>query len=495
MDDRKFDSLVARDLVELPPEKLPVERVNPWRRAMTFLLWGLALNSLDLNFINLQYSLPAVGSVLQVLGLRALRRENLWFRCAWAVSLLLLVRHFAILTLNATRWGELALGGAPGEFTVVLGVCLDMFRVFCLWRGLLAVQRKAGEEKPSAAPAGALVLWKLAMLGLALLQAGGWLVVLAMLGIFALILRSLWKLSHLLDETGYAIQAAPVRCSDALLGWGCLGALLGCVIIGMLCFARCPMDWTPAAADGQAGLEEVRENLLSLGFPEEVLNDLSAGDLARFEGAVRLLSDERAVVLTGGNGRRQSFPLAGDDSAAERGDWEQKLVDFAVEVSGEEGENPRFLIVHSFEWLQAPFYRGNEGIEIWPGWQCDGYGRPEQPVLSGRILFERDGETFTSGCADLGTAPHGSNSFLGDWNDGERLDILARYALPLRGDHIRGYLLYDVELTGDEAWICQSWANYTHQQRLIYPFRTPDTAAAHWNEDFSLVQTQLSFER
>ena len=44
---------------------------------------------------------------------------------------------------------------------------------------------------------------------------------------------------------------------------------------GYLFGNRYPMDWRPVEETAQAGLEDVRAKLLTLGFPEEVLNDLA----------------------------------------------------------------------------------------------------------------------------------------------------------------------------------------------------------------------------
>ena len=40
-----------------------------------------------------------------------------------------------------------------------------------------------------------------------------------------------------------------------------------------------PMDWHPVDETAQDGLEDVKAKLLMLGFPEEVLNDLTPEDL------------------------------------------------------------------------------------------------------------------------------------------------------------------------------------------------------------------------
>ena len=44
MEDKKLDELIDSALPETPPDNVARE-VTPWRRAMTQLLWGLALTT------------------------------------------------------------------------------------------------------------------------------------------------------------------------------------------------------------------------------------------------------------------------------------------------------------------------------------------------------------------------------------------------------------------------------------------------------------------
>ena len=72
--DDAFEALLAQSVDELPPEEI-VADVTPWRRAMERVLFGLALCMVTLNFWCLNYFLPAIGTVLLLLGFRALRRR------------------------------------------------------------------------------------------------------------------------------------------------------------------------------------------------------------------------------------------------------------------------------------------------------------------------------------------------------------------------------------------------------------------------------------
>ena len=175
MDDRKrdlersdsFDELLEESLPALPPEDVAAE-VTPWRRAMRRVLVGMALCTVTLNFLCLNYLLPAIGMALTLLGFRALRRENGWFMACFLTAALRAAQLFPQLALNTTilpglfpEWANAALSAA--------GFILLFLQYFCLWRGLRAVREKAGLA-PGAGAAGAPLLWYALVVALALLQ-------------------------------------------------------------------------------------------------------------------------------------------------------------------------------------------------------------------------------------------------------------------------------------------------------------------------------------
>ena len=297
MDDRKweelsegeFEAMLGAGLPDLPPEGI-VEEVTPWKRAWNRVLVGMALSTVTLNFWLLDTILPAVGVVLMLLGFRSLRRENRWFRSCFVLTLLRAVHFFLLLLLNTTIWvsaGVLSALLVPLKWASLL---LLLAVYVCLWQGLRAVREKAGLP-PRAGAAGGLVIWYLLMCVLGVVEYGGLILVAALLAVYFLILRSLFRCSRELDEAGYGIQSAPVRIPD---GWVVKGLVL-LVLIGGACgylFGnRYPMDWRPVEETAQAGLEDVRAKLLTLGFPEEVLNDLAPEDLEACRDGVEVVVD------------------------------------------------------------------------------------------------------------------------------------------------------------------------------------------------------------
>ena len=274
-DDLRFDALLTESADTLPP---PAD-VSPWRSAMSCVVWGIALKTLTLNFAYLDYILPTLGCILLVLGFRTLRQENRALRWAYGLSIAAAVMRSAAMVLAALPVEE-------GLTLAYADMALMQATLVALWRGMVGVSRAAGAEKPSAPAAGALAAFYAVLMVLAMIGLEGWLLVLPVLAVYLVILRNL--LSRSLEDTGYAVHAAPVRLSMAAVLWGYLGVTLAAVILAMLLGQRYPMDWQVRQDAPQD--ETIRAELLALGMPQNVLDDLTAGEVAGLTGASEVLT-------------------------------------------------------------------------------------------------------------------------------------------------------------------------------------------------------------
>ncbi len=295
----EFDKLLYQGAAQLPPEEatLSPEPPRPWKAPLDRVCLGLALITVTLDFLYLDVILPAIGTVLLWLGLRALRWENGAFRFAYGCATLYAVLRFAAIISLATpldhwlaeiidmEW-HTATGAVPFHSVVRVGVLQLTLTLAAagLWQGLKAVFRKAG-QRPRTGSAGAVTVMVFLLFPLACVGLTGWLLVGPLLLIWVLLLRSLFKLSRSLDEAGYALSPAPVKVSDGKAAALWLGTALAAVIVLPLCFTRLPVkSETPVCKEDDLN-SPLRAHLIDLGFPEDLLSELRDGDVARFQGA------------------------------------------------------------------------------------------------------------------------------------------------------------------------------------------------------------------
>lgn len=487
--DDAFEALLAQSVDELPPEEI-VADVTPWRRAMERVLFGLALCMVTLNFWCLNYILPAIGTVLLLLGFRALRRENPWLRGCFVCAVLRAACVFPSLILNTTILQSDACKSAAAMVSAALMLAL----LLCFWQGLRAVQRKAG--LPAKGGAGSLLAWYVLVCVLAAVHYTGWIVPVAMLVGYVCILRSLLRLSGALDEAGYAIAPQPVRVTDRCIALVLAAALgIGCTL-GYLFGGSYRMDWQPADTSAQTQTEAIRQQLLDLGFPEAVLNDLTPEDIAACGGALRVVvevedypvNDGRTVLWEAYNEKNERHYV--QDTVYDV--KELRLTGVAVQLPG---ERETWRVYHHFLWTTDPGFCGTEALQIRPAYRSIPEGWSAAGDVTGRVLYDRGGQTFAAPYAALGARTFTANTVL--WGEQTNTDLFAAFSLPRHAECARGYVAYTAAAVCD-GYILSSWINYTHQQtRPQYPVVTAmeKRLTATWGDSgaFRTVQDALQF--
>ena len=439
---KEFDERLARAAGALPPEEGELREFSPFSFCVFYIVAGLALTTIRLNFFGLQYLLPTVGHVCLYLGFRVLRRENRWYRfCFWVAAFWL-----------ALQWASLLVAATPllqriQSVTFYPAALVPLVFYYCFHRGLTASWEKTGQEMEGAPMVGA-ILWYLAALGLSVFGSS-LAAALIMVVCYVLVLRSLWRAGERLEAVGYTLEAAPVRLSKRAVWLGVMALTLVPVVVLSICFTRPGLDASVRPAQEQAGQEALREELEALGFPRAILNDLSAQDLEGFEGTVK-------VEAYGG--------LKEDSNSWREPDGSVELMTVYTWQS-----DSQMRILHWFRWLDPPMIRMGEGLscnlpdtvsEL--GW--DWVGEP-----SGRLLWERGDTAMAAPFPALSTQMDTVNSLFGESTYPR---LTARFSYPLWADRFRGYVVYDYTCPpGDFDGLS---LNYYHQRTpLCYPWQLP----------------------
>ncbi len=491
-DDLRFDQMLTEDAAALPP---PGVEVNPWREAMCLVLWGLGLTTLTLHFLYLDVILPAVGAILMVLGFRTLRRENRAMQWCYRLSVAAATVRSIAYTLNALPWET---GYVPAYVTILLTLALYV----CLWRGMVGVSRAAGSEKPAAPAAGALVIFYAVMIPLAYIGLEGWLAVLPLVIIYIVILRNLMKLSRSLADTGYVVTAAPVRLPSWAVLWGYLGVTLAAILLAMFLGQRYPMDWQPRADVPQDAA--IRAELLERGFPEKVLNDLTAEETAKMSGATEIRT-QTDMEYDKTRYRELNTDIWYDtampdnwqyDHAEKQQDGSYRYVYRIYDVRTCVMTHVAVLleeeciILHHAAIVKPPKESYTEAMELWPVW----YGDPDEwsrgGWYQGRVLCDKDGRSYAAGFSALTKGSYESTGFFGS---SRRSAITAEWSRLHGSENIRAYILYDARSLTPKWGYLDSWCNCARQTRPVYPFRDALTLWHSWitNDSIDLWQTAL----
>lgn len=420
MTDRDFELLLQEDISALPPNDALTEAVNPWKTAMDRILWGLALVMVTLNFLNLDVILPAVGVLLMLLGFRALRSENGWFRAGYVLAVIRAVWLIAHIFWDATVYSS-EIGNSNfailGTYAMLI---VGFLHLLCLRGGIRAVQEKAGLE-PHSGSATALMVYYVIIAVLALVNFQGFTVWLLLI-CYVCILRGLFKLSGELDDAGYAITPAPLQLSDRAVQAIYAGVIALLLAVGYLFFGQYSMDWTPRQPQSESAAE-IRSELLELGFPEHILNDLTDDEILACQNAAKIHVETQDYPVNDGY-ETSEVTSQGIHLYTAYDVYELRITAIAVEP---EDQSDTWVMFHHFQWVEDPGWRGTDGLQLWPtyrmneGWLPAGH-------LSGRVLYDDGSATYTSPYHSLGEVTGTSQSwFLGEVTS---TDIIAAFSLP-----------------------------------------------------------------
>ncbi len=451
----------------LPPDDI-VFSVNPFKRAMNRILTGFALCAVTFNFFNLNYILPVIGMLLILLGFRSLRGENKWFSACFAVTIIRLIYLCTTLLINTTIYHADIYASRLMIVAATVNALL-LFVLFMLFgKALITVQQKADLPR-GAGGISALIIWYAVLFGFALLKAEGLVIAIIMLVSFSFIIYSLFNVSRVLDNAGYAITPAPVKISDFLL----CSIICALLIFGGICgnyfFGSYPMDWQLYDAAEHENTQELKSQLAAFGFPEEVLNDLSLTDLLNCKDALNVkvetqlhpLNDGRQVteVKTDASGRKTYVHSTVYDQK------ELRITSVAVLLPT---EKPSWKIFHHFTWEAEHKFYGTECIRIIPAYNF-GTSQGWMPIgeISGHILYDEDNTSYIAPYKFLGRQTHHSNDMF--FGQNTTADIYATFSMPKHGTKQRGYVCYTT-IENQPGWMLSSWVEYTHRQnRFQYP--------------------------
>ena len=321
------------------------------------------------------------------------------------------------------------------------------------------------------------------LLPLAYIGLEGWLLVVPLLVIYIVILRSMAKLSRSLADTGYVITAAPVRLPGWAVLWGSLGLLLAAILLAAFLGQRYPMDWqTREDAPQDTAL---RQELLELGFPETVLNDLTDDEVAALDGAAEVYVQEDTKwgkntyrELTTGKWYDDALPGNWKyDSAKKQGDgsylYTYRVYDVPVctvtHVTVVLDEVPQRAV-----FIQCVTINGDamtdftQGIETWPVWYSAPRDWTRGSYCSGRVLCDRDGQPLAAPFCQLEQTSTTSQGFFGA---SPKEAVTAVWSWPRHAANGRAYLLFDAVGLADEWTYLDGWCNYARQLRPVYPYQ------------------------
>ena len=342
---------------------------------------------------------------------------------------------------------------------------LTVVSLLCFWHGLRTVQKACG-IRSKAIGVLALLVWNLLLCAVFVAQARGQFIggytLLFLLFSLIIILWMIARQAKALDATGYVLQPAPLRLSDRTLTLIILAILaIGCTC-GHLFFSSYTMDWQKIDSTESAATSETKTHLAALGFPEDILDDLTPEDLARCRDAEQVVVDARTL-----NSENPTF---------DNGDYDIRLTNVIVLVPG---DTPRVILFNHFSWLSTPKFYGTAALNILPTYEVSAELWRLENGPTGRILYDDGDDSFVADYHSIEMRTVTSNLFR---NVAPSPSLYASFISPNQGTRQRGYITYTIApralLPEGYRQAGYSQMTYMHQKkRFLYPAETADSSS------------------
>ena len=377
--EQELDTLLQH--MEIPgpyPATDFVKQISPWHHSMRLLLRGMIFTSVKLEIWNLNYILPALGSVLMLLALTPLTRESRWFRLAWWGTFGYWIQTGILLFIQGTVWHSHVMESAAGMFFAWSNWIFYLVIYFAPLLGLSQLCRKAGFPPLNKGLLGMMLMAMLLYFTTDHNAASDFIPLLAFAVYFALLLWILRQSFQRMEQAGYQIHSRPRLLSDAWLGAILMGILFLCAVSGMLFCQSYPMHWESTNLQHEhRGQEALMAELIALGMPEHILLDLTAEDVAALAGAKQIIVTQNPLAV-----KQDMWLVSPAGSLSEEPD----LILTIVAVSFSE-ENRHLQLIHHFHWVKTVPLGRTASVNIQAA---------NASASSGRVLYDQSGETLSS---------------------------------------------------------------------------------------------------
>jgi len=419
---------------------------NPWLAPINFITLGLFFTLLSIDFLYLQYILPPIGALFLYLGFRTLRKCNVGFRIAWMI---VTVQLFFQLVQLVTM--------ASPVYTVYQNISNSSMASIIYQIVILLVLRYAIRDifqknkiTPLQDPIILGIIWIVVNAVCEYLQIKGNNFLFAFLMVFLLkILFALNKVGVALDDVTDLFVKAPVILSNkALVKLYLIGGfvlVLGCCIA----FNHIILDSSKQITITDS---DTRTKLIELGFPKEVMKDITDKDIDLLNEAIKVnvssetlsFKPDSLTLLLGNIGKNTNTTI-------------EKCNMKASTVYIELPNNLIYVIVH-FNWMNQKV-NWQDGFTIW--------GADKIDLLNGVLLYWKSQKEYTAPIPRLKCETAKLNSFFGEM---ESKQISGAVSYPFHSENQRGYIFYKYQLDEKNLYgrNCLNYIHYTQPFRFPY---------------------------
>ncbi len=496
MNDKELESLLMEEVLDDAFDDEVVKYVNPWKESFWFIMLGLANTTIRFSSIDKLELLPLFGIVIMLLGFRGLKAENKWFMAGYVCTTAYLLYALVIRLISASLWNNeiLSMWFFESGMSTYTGLILTGIIYVCIWRAIISAENKAGITLHSISPM-MLVIWYVLLVVAGLLGISGMLSFVVMAGGYIVIIVGISNVYKEMDRIGYGFKASKIRVPNLAIII-IVFAIYGLSMLIMITNNYYPMEWKEikeALSDENEQIKEIKSNLMELGVPKNVLEDMKEEDILACEGAIKVHIYTEDLPLNEGYERTEQRSDGVWENYTAYDHYYLSVTNIAVQLSEDESV---WRMIYHFDYNDNIKFKGIEVIKI----SEYAFTLGEAWIngnISGQVLYEKSGKRFASDYFSLENEDYSYVNFIGNYSGS---DIFARYSYDVKADDCSGYISYEIEGMIDDFLESGIDVDYYHQDSYnVYSATTASEIAASgplgYSKADNLIKESVMWER
>lgn len=465
----EFEKGIVDDLKNLSSDEMDLSKINPWRRPMRHISWGMALTMITLNILSLNLFLPAIGYVLLYLGIRSFRNENKWFRISWIISALIAVKYL-IQTLISDKSGKVLT-----PTVIIIGALMQVALFLCLRKAFLTVDKHA-VGKAYKDP----FIWASSLITLmalfVLFKIDAVILPFIILVAFIIIFRAVYKMNVYLNKKGYAVRSSQVKVNPTPIMITYIALLLCCFVF----VNHIRADYSNFIREENTASESL---LIDKGFQPELVECMSESEIQLLAGTTHILQNNDKLYFN----RARSYIENGyfTDSIKEPNRTKYVKGRFYVD------NTTTYAVTDSSTMYIINYFEYNNLNSFWNDSFCVWSSGKNPKIIGGKLLYDNDGKTYSADIPQLDYSDY-QDIFFSDVSNSRRIE--GKVSFPAKSENRRGYIIYKVDVS-ENINGCVSFDYYHRLFPDSLPSEVQYEALSTFNPSIEFQQNYSTFTK
>ncbi len=437
---------------------------TPFQLALFNIFIGMIMTFLNITIMKLNYILPLVGLIILISSFRLLKSENKYFKYALYTIFIGLILRCINYILDATVFKSLYIDQFIyiGLLDSVIKSIISIVFLFNFRKALMEVQKKAGTDFKlksikymiiyvvissiiaigfvfylfSKGLSNKLAFSPLDFLGIMLF---GLIIVVAILVKF----HKEIKECYVLDKF---VTIAKPKISNKILTIIILIALIILIILANITMGKYAMNWTELKNREDSSVNQIKSELLDLGFPKEVLADMSLQDIKDCKGVISINLEKYSNLQE----NEEFYDDIGEGDAEIKTENYLEMYGILVELPSDKKDSSKYKVFKYFKWDNPKDFSGTQCMFIKKPNKVDDYyvsiDNYNTMKPSGRLIYSKADKTFEAPFFEISKVDFAENDIYHVGEYKYNGDYIGSFSLPKKVDAVRGYMSYTLEI-------------------------------------------------